>query len=114
MPGPLSAIVGQPPITADDRLIVHGWQVLFGMGKADPSKGLKIAIKAPPPGQPHDSDSTSIAVGCAISLALMTLFTGTRLFLRASNKSLVWGLDDWAILFATVSTFCFPRPGLRS
>ncbi|KAI4186164.1 MAG: hypothetical protein L6R41_003656 [Letrouitia leprolyta] len=108
MPGPPSAIVGRPPLTEDDTLIVHGWQVLFGMGQVDPSKGLKIAIKAPPPGQPHDSDSTSIAVGCAVSLALMTLFTGTRLFLRASHKSLVWGWDDWAILFGTLLAMTTP------
>ncbi|KAL8687507.1 MAG: hypothetical protein Q9218_006342 [Villophora microphyllina] len=103
MPGPLSAFVGQPPLTPDDKLIVHGWQVLFGMGKADPSKGLQIAIKPPPPGHPHESDTDGIAVGCAISLFLMALFTGTRLLLRATNRNLVWGMDDWAILLATVS-----------
>ncbi|KAI4198663.1 MAG: hypothetical protein LQ350_005135 [Teloschistes chrysophthalmus] len=102
MPGPPSAFVGQPPLTADDSLIVHGWQVLFGMGKSDPSKGLRVAIKPPPPGQPHGSNTTGLAVGCAISIALMTVFTGTRLFLRATNRNLVWGMDDWAILLATI------------
>ncbi|KAI4236997.1 MAG: hypothetical protein LQ352_007966 [Teloschistes flavicans] len=62
MPGPPSALVGQPPLTVDDRLIVHGWQVLFGMGKADPSKGLRVAIKPPPPGQPHGSNTTGLAL----------------------------------------------------
>ncbi|KAL8709761.1 MAG: hypothetical protein Q9220_005547 [cf. Caloplaca sp. 1 TL-2023] len=102
MPGPISALVGQPPLTSDDELIVHGWQVLFGMGKVDPSKGLKIAVKSPPPGEAHDADSTSIAIGCALSLVLMALFTGTRLILRATNKKLVWGADDWAIIVATL------------
>ncbi|KAL8836300.1 MAG: hypothetical protein Q9170_002973 [Blastenia crenularia] len=108
MPGPLSAIVGQSPLTADDKLIVHGWQVLFDMGKMDPSKGLRVAIKPPSPGQPHDSDATSIAVGCAISMVLMTLFTGTRLVLRATNRNLVWGWDDWAIIVATLLAMCTP------
>lgn len=105
MPGPVSAIVGQPPLTADDTLIVHGWQVLLGMGQKDPSAGLTVAAKPPPPGQPHTSDTTNIAVGCAIGLVLMTLFTGTRLVIRGTNKTLVWGMDDWTILAATV---CLP------
>ncbi|KAL8948892.1 MAG: hypothetical protein Q9222_004950 [Ikaeria aurantiellina] len=108
MPGPKSALVGQPPLTPDDTLIVHGWQVLFGMGKADPSKGLKVAVKPPPLGESHYSDSTSLAVGCAISLVLMALFTGTRLVLRATNKKLVWGADDWAIIVATLLAMCMP------
>ncbi|KAL8730233.1 MAG: hypothetical protein Q9166_004210 [cf. Caloplaca sp. 2 TL-2023] len=104
MPGPLSAIVGKPPLTADDKLIVHGFQVLLGMGKKDPSLGLTIAKKPPPPGQPHSSDTVRIAVGCAISLFLMAIFTGTRLFLRATHRGLVWGWDDWAMILATIST----------
>ncbi|KAL8981349.1 MAG: hypothetical protein Q9205_003831 [Flavoplaca limonia] len=107
MPGPPSAIVGQPPLTADDLLIVHGWQVLLGMGQKDPSLGLTIAAKPPPPGQPHDSHTTSIAVGCAISMVLMILFTGTRLLIRGTNKSLIWGMDDWTILFGTVAQVTF-------
>lgn len=102
MPGPPSAIVGQPPLTADDLLIVHGWQVLLGMGQKDPSEGLTIAAKPPPSGQPHDSHSKNIAVGCAISMVLMILFTGTRLLIRGTNKNLIWGMDDWTILFGTV------------
>ncbi|KAL8845938.1 MAG: hypothetical protein Q9221_008939 [Calogaya cf. arnoldii] len=102
MPGPPSAFVGQPPLTADDKLIIRGWQVLFGMGNLDPAKGLKITLKPPPPGQPHESNFTSVAVACAIGLTLMTLFTGTRLFLRASNKNLKWGWDDWVIILGTV------------
>ncbi|KAI4268021.1 MAG: hypothetical protein L6R38_007995 [Xanthoria sp. 2 TBL-2021] len=108
MPGPISAIVGQPPLTADDTLIVHGWQVLLGMGQKDPSAGLTVAAKPPPPGQPHTSDTTNIAVGCAISLVLMTLFTGTRLIIRGTNKTLVWGMDDWTILVATLCAMIVP------
>ncbi|KAL8999878.1 MAG: hypothetical protein Q9169_001419 [Polycauliona sp. 2 TL-2023] len=102
MPGPPSAIVGQPPLTADDTAIVHGWQVMLGMGHEDPSSGLTVAAKPPPPGQPHTSDATNIAVGCSVSLVLMALFTGTRLLIRGTNKTLVWGTDDWTILVGTV------------
>ncbi|KAL8820764.1 MAG: hypothetical protein Q9223_001080 [Gallowayella weberi] len=108
MPGPISAIVGKPPLTADDTLIVHGFQVLLGMGKKDPSLGLTIAKKAPPPGQPHESDTTAIAVGCAISMTLMTIFTGTRLYIRATNRGLVWGWDDWAVIVATLFAMSIP------
>lgn len=103
MPGPRSAIVGQPPLTADDILIVHGWQVMLGMGQKDPSLGLTIAKKPPPPGLSEPSDTTRIAVGCTISLVLMILFTGTRLVIRGTNRALVWGMDDWTIILATVS-----------
>lgn len=109
MPGPPSASVGQPPLTADDTLIVHGWQVLLGMGRSDPSLGLTIAKRPPPPGQTEGSDTTSIAVGCAISMVLMTLFTGTRLTIRATNKALIWGMDDWAIIAGTVGLPFFLR-----
>ncbi|KAL9012774.1 MAG: hypothetical protein Q9173_002480 [Seirophora scorigena] len=108
MPGPPSAFVGQPPLTADDTLIVHGWQVLMGMGRSDPSLGLTIAKKPPPRGQTESSDTTNIAVGCAISMVLMTLFTGTRLTIRATNKALIWGMDDWAIIAGTLCAMVLP------
>ncbi|KAL8772644.1 MAG: hypothetical protein Q9209_002305 [Squamulea sp. 1 TL-2023] len=104
MPGPLSAIVGKPPLTADDKLIVHGFQVLLGMGKKDPSLGLTIAKKPPPPGQPHPDERDRLIAGVTISLCLMTLFTGTRLYLRATHRGLVWGWDDWTIILGTIST----------
>ena len=114
MPGPPSAIVGQPPLTADDTLIVHGWQVLMGMGQKDPSLGLTVAARPPPPGQPHTSNTKDIAVGCAISMVLMTLFTGTRLLIRGTNKTLVWGMDDWTILFGTVGLPSSPYDPISS
>ncbi|KAG8526530.1 uncharacterized protein KY384_008730 [Bacidia gigantensis] len=107
MSGPISALVGQPPLTADDKAIVHEWQVLFKMDKADPSKGLKVALKPPPPGTPHDSDTNSIAAGAAVSLVLMLLFTVTRLAIRLANRSLAFGGDDWAIILGLVSTPAF-------
>ena len=109
MPGPPSALVGKPPLTADDALIVHGWQVLFDMKTADPSKGLRVALKPPPPGTPHESDTTSIAVGAAVSMVLMVLFTGTRLVIRTASRNLTFGYDDWAIIFACVGTL-LPQP----
>ncbi|CAO1599281.1 hypothetical protein XANCAGTX0491_003015 [Xanthoria calcicola] len=108
MPGPRSAIVGQPPLTADDILIVHGWQVMLGMGQKDPSLGLTIAKKPPPPGLSEPSDTTRIAVGCTISLVLMILFTGTRLVIRGTNRALVWGMDDWTIILATLCSMTLP------
>ncbi|KAL8851344.1 MAG: hypothetical protein Q9221_003711 [Calogaya cf. arnoldii] len=108
MPGPPSAIVGQPPLTADDTLIVHGWQVLMGMGKKDPSLGLTIAKKPPPPGQSRAGDTVNIAVACSISMALMILFTGTRLVIRRTNKALVWGMDDWTIILALLCALTLP------
>ncbi|KAI4087052.1 MAG: hypothetical protein LQ344_007056 [Seirophora lacunosa] len=89
MPGPPSASVGQPPLTADDTLIVHGWQVLLGMGRSDPSLGLTIAKRPPPPGQTEGSDTTSIAVG-------------------STNKALIWGMDDWAIIAGTLAAMILP------
>ncbi|KAL8967778.1 MAG: hypothetical protein Q9183_002763, partial [Haloplaca sp. 2 TL-2023] len=108
MPGPPSAIVGQPPLTADDTLIVHGWQVMFGMGDKDPSLGLTMAKKPPSPGQSEPDRSAEVAVGCAISVAFMLLFTGTRLFIRSTNRALVWGTDDWTIILATLCSLTLP------
>ncbi|KAL8686134.1 MAG: hypothetical protein Q9218_007323 [Villophora microphyllina] len=101
MPGPPSALVGLPPLTHDDREIIHGFNILLGHPNLDPSKGLILALKRPPPGQDDGNLVANLAAGCAISLFLMTVFTGTRLSIRASRKCLAWGLDDWAIIVAT-------------
>ena len=100
--GPPSAYVGQPPLTPDDTLTIHGWQVLRGQRTADPSKGLKIALRPPPPGQPHESVTAAMTAGAVVSMVLMMIFTGTRLLVRVTNRDLRWGRDDWAILVATV------------
>ncbi|KAL8650876.1 MAG: hypothetical protein Q9226_004964 [Calogaya cf. arnoldii] len=70
------------------------------MGQKDPSLGLTIAKKPPPPGQSRAGDTVNIAVACSISMVLMILCTGTRLVIRRTNKALVWGMDDWTIILA--------------
>ncbi|KAL8871909.1 MAG: hypothetical protein Q9174_002363 [Haloplaca sp. 1 TL-2023] len=106
--GPPSALVGQPPMSDDDTLIVKGWQIYLGMKGADPSAGLKIGPKPPPPGVPHESKQTEIAIGCAVTMVLMALFTGTRLIIRATNRKLTWGKDDVAILIGTLLAMLIP------
>ena len=102
MPGPQSALMGQPPLTPDDELIVHGLYIYTKRKKFDISKGFDIKIKSPP--LPHDaSNRDRITVAAAICLVVIVLSTGLRLAIRLHNKSLVFGTDDWSIIFATVS-----------
>lgn len=103
MPGPPSAIVGQPPRTADDLLIVRGMFLWYGIDDEDPRNGLEIDTKPPPPGVPITSNQPQAIILAVFSIGLMLLFTSTRLGIRVTNKSLSWGWDDWSIIVATVS-----------
>ncbi|KAL8684100.1 MAG: hypothetical protein Q9224_006615, partial [Gallowayella concinna] len=64
--------------------------------------------KPPPPGQPHPSERDRLIAGVTISLCLMALSTGTRLYLRATHRGLVWGWDDWAIILGTLLAMTVP------
>ena len=98
---PRSAFVGQPPATADDRTIVQGMFLIYGVDDGNLSRGIDIEMDVPP--LPHDNQQGRIIAACAIGLIIMVTSTTLRLSIRVMNKSLSWGMDDWNIIFATVS-----------
>ena len=109
MPKPPSARAGQPPLTPDDEIIVRGFFLFFGIDDGDVAKGFDVKLKPPPPGVPHESKTSRIIAVCSVGIALMVLFTSTRLGIRMTNKSLRMGSDDYAIIVATVSDPCTYR-----
>ena len=101
---PPSALVGKPPLTPDDATIIAGVQLLYvkGLKHPDPSKGLKLPVKPPPPGTPHEDLGGAQIAGAVIGAVLMLSFTVTRLVIRALHRNLKFGADDWAIIVALV------------
>ena len=94
---PPSALIGKPSLTKDDTLVVRGYQLALGL-PPNPARGLKLPAPAPP--EPHDSRVPGFLAGVIIGMVIMVLATGTRLYIRATSRSLRFGWDDWTILLA--------------
>ena len=106
MPPP-SALIGQPPLTDDDYWIVRGLLLAAGLTDVHPEKGAKIPPPRPPPDVYHfETKGPAIIAGCSVSIALMMLFTVTRLVVRCTERRLHFGNDDWFIIPACVSLMC--------
>ena len=102
---PPSALIGQPPLTDDDYWIVRGMLLVAGLENVDPHEGAKLPPARPPPDVYHfETRGPAILAGCAVSIALMLLFTGTRLVVRCTERSLHFGRDDWFIIPACVGS----------
>jgi hypothetical protein len=99
--GTISALIGTPPQTEKDYYIVKYLLTAFG-AKTDPLLGAII-----PPLRPdnyvYETRQPFIIAGMSVSIAIMILVTGTRLFTRLYVKGLQFGLDDLTIIPAAVS-----------
>ena len=98
-----SALVGQPPATNDDRLIIRGYARTLDVAEnmLDPTQIFPLyAIKS----IDSASDvSKNILVTCmTLAIALILLTTGTRLCLRVFRKDLSIGYDDLVIIPAAI------------
>ena len=99
-----SALVGQPPATFEDRLIIRGYARRHGITEnmSDPTQVFPL-----PPGKSLDcGKAVSInptTITCmSLAIALILLMTGTRLCLRVCRKDLRIGYDDLVIIPATI------------
>ena len=111
---PPSAFIGQPPLTDDDYWIVRGMQLTAGLSDPHPQKGIKLSLQKPPPGQYHfETKGPQIIAGSAVAIALMFLFTATRIMIRCSKKRAYFGKDDWFIIPGCVSSSLLPSGGLH-
>lgn len=100
-----SALVGQPPLTDDDFWIVKGNLLLTGLTKLDPHKGLKIPPFRPPPDQYHfQTRQPAIIAVSSVLIVVMLVVTVARLMLRKLKKDMKFGLDDWFMIPALVSS----------
>lgn len=68
-------------------------------------KGIS-SVKVPP-GAAHDSRQGTIIAQMAVTIALISLITITRLLLRAFKRDLKWGLDDWAIIMGLIGVIAW-------
>lgn len=93
-----SALVGQPPATEEDFFIVRGALRMAHLLDSDDMVKKGISSVKMPPGAAHDSRQGTIIAQMAVTIALISLITITRLLLRAFKRDLKWGLDDWAII----------------
>lgn len=102
-----SALVGQPPLTESDYLIVKGNLLAMGKVGVDPSKGLTIPPFRPPPDQYHfETRGPAIIAVSSIVIVLMLLVTVARLLVRRLKKDVRFGLDDWLMVPALVCFCC--------
>ncbi|KAL9039081.1 MAG: hypothetical protein Q9214_005022 [Letrouitia sp. 1 TL-2023] len=93
-----SALVGQPPATEEDFFIIRGALRVAHQPDSDDVVKKGISSVKVPPGAAHDSRQGTIIAQMAVTIALISLITITRLLLRAFKRELKWGLDDWAII----------------
>lgn len=105
-----SALIGQPAATQEDYWICKGLLQAFGMSKADPWNGVPIPPARPPPDvyRAESREGSNIAA-YAVSLAIMTIITLTRLYLRAFSSRMRWGLDDYLMIVAFVCPIIMSR-----
>ena len=103
-----SAVVGHPPASQDDIFIVKGLLRVLHVPEAliHPERGFPPSVPRPPEVH-YRSRGVDIAAGAAVTIGLVALITGTRLALRWRRQSLQWGLDDWFIIPAAVSSLPF-------
>ena len=98
-----SALVGQPPLTESDYLIVKGSLLAVGKVDLDPSKGLKIPPFRPPPEQYHfETRGPAIIAVSSVVIVIMLSVTVARLLVRRFKKDVRFGLDDWLMVPALV------------
>jgi len=99
-----SAPFGQPPNTEDDYFVIKGLFRMYGLQSIDPHAGFVLALQ-PPPGYVFESQVSSIVAGMIFVTLAMIVPTTTRLVLRGRKASVLrFGLDDWTILLAMVSS----------
>ena len=113
---PPSALIGQPPLTDIDYLIVRGFLLEAGMlDKVDPKKGFPSPIKRPPPDQ-YISESLrdKFIVSIVLCMVFMLVPTITRMILRCRNAKLHLGWDDIFVVMGCVSPKSLQAPILKS
>lgn len=99
----VSALIGQPPLTPDDYLIVRGLLLSARRVNVDPAKGLHLPPFRPPPDQYHfQTRGPAVIAVCSVLMVVMVSATVGRLLVRYFKKGLRPGLDDWLIIPALV------------
>ena len=94
-----AALLGQPPITYNDKLVYKALLIL-SPSSINPDK--KYPFGPPPPANaPYQTRSPSMIIGTSFAIAFALLITGARLFVRRSRNN--FGLDDLVIIPALVS-----------
>lgn len=96
-----SALVGTPPSTRSDELIVKGFMRIIGVPDKDTSKGL--FVPKPPPGYEYETKKPAIVGALVVMIILMFSVTALRLGLRLFARRMSWGWDDWVIIPGAVS-----------
>ena len=100
-----SALLGQPPLSADDKLIMKGIQLT--------SPSLLDAIPLISKHGDHDSRATSMIIGDAFAIALALTITIVRLAVRWSKLHTL-GADDLMVIPACLSCVVYLSMNLAS
>lgn len=94
-----SAFLGTPPITDEDYWVARYILMSEGQQNPDPSKGSIINPPRPPASQyKYETRKPGILAVLGACIVIMLTITGMRLYVRARNKNLVFGLDDILII----------------
>jgi len=104
-----SALIGHLPNNDDDYAIIRGFARLLGIPdeKLDPAKGFPLMVK-PPAGHPsYASQGPGINASMGVAIALVTIITGTRLFLRGFRRDLSFSYDDCVIIPALIGAIAW-------
>ena len=97
-----SALLGDPPITPDDKLTAVAIKALAG-SEFFPNKAHTYGKPRPASNPPNTSNGSNIIGLAAFFIALTFLITLGRLIIRSRQKKVSLGVDDFFVVPAAVS-----------
>ena len=99
-----SSIIGTPPATARDQLILQGMYAYYNLPL--PAKNAwKVLSRVDPntTGLPHDSHGPRMLAGISVGMLVIFVVTSMRLYSRWRGRSSALGLDDFFIIWAAAA-----------
>ncbi|KAK7512468.1 uncharacterized protein IWZ02DRAFT_87030 [Phyllosticta citriasiana] len=103
----MSAYINDPPNTETDYWVTKALLQSAGLYHVDPKKGVKLAPDRPD-GYIFETKGPRIVASLAFCIAIMTLVTGLRLFLRYHVRRLEWGIDDTLMVPGLIMAVAYP------
>lgn len=97
-----SALLGEPPVTPDDKLVAVAIKALAG-SEFFPNKAHPYGQPRPSPDPPNPSDADHIVGLCYFFIFFLFFLVTGRMVIRWKQTKVKFGLDDLFIIPSVVS-----------
>lgn len=104
-----SGYINTPALTERDFEIAKGMLLLSGITSdvRDPALGVALSPQRPDD-YSFETKGPGIIAGLSLSIAIITVVTGLRLYLRLFHPVLKWGLDDSLMVAGLFMALVYP------